>query len=44
LKSLVEHTTNTGQVFCGSKFEGVASIAMAFGGTTFPPWLANDFS
>src|SRR5215216_2298420 len=44
LKSLVEHTTNTGQLFRGSKFEGVASTATAFGGTAFPPWPANDFS
>jgi hypothetical protein len=44
LKSLVEHTTNTGQLFRGSKFEGVASMATAFAGTAFPPWAANDFS
>jgi hypothetical protein len=44
LKSLVEHTTNTGQLFRGSKFEGVANIATAFGGTAFPPCPANDFS
>jgi hypothetical protein len=44
LESLVEHTTNTGQLFRGSKFEGVASTATAFGGTAFPPWAANDFS
>jgi hypothetical protein len=44
LKSLVEHTINTGQLFRGSKFEGVASMATAFGGTAFPPWPANDFS
>src|SRR6185369_8446037 len=44
LKSLVEHTTNTGQLFPGSKFEGVASMATAFGGTAFPPCPANDFS
>jgi hypothetical protein len=44
LESLVEHTINTGQVFCGSKFEGVASTATAIDGTAFPPWVANDFS
>jgi hypothetical protein len=44
LKSLVEQTTKTGQLFRGSKFAGVARTATAFGGTTFPPCAANDFS
>jgi hypothetical protein len=44
LKSLVEQTTKTGQLFRESKFAGVARTATAFGGTTFPPWAANDFS
>src|SRR4030095_9391625 len=44
LKSLVEQTTNTGQLFPGSKFEGVASIATAFGCTAFRPCASNDFS
>src|SRR3954462_3152408 len=44
LESLVEHTTNTGHVFDGLKFEGVASTASALEGTTFPPCVANDFS
>src|SRR5262249_19695679 len=44
LKSLVEQTTNIGQLFRGSKSEGVASMATAVDGTAFPPCVANDFS
>ncbi len=36
-ESLVEHTTNTGQLLLGSKFRGVAMTAIAFGGIMFPP-------
>src|SRR5947208_15283138 len=41
---MVEQITNTGQLFRGSRVLGVASTATAFGGTTFPPCAANDFS
>jgi hypothetical protein len=44
LKSLVEQGINTGQLFVGSKFVGVAKTAIALGGTGLPPWLAYDFS
>jgi hypothetical protein len=44
LKSLVEHGIKTGQLFVGSKFDGVASTATAYGGTGLPPCPAYDFS
>jgi hypothetical protein len=40
----VEQVTNTGQLFVGSKFAGVASTATAYGGTGLPPCPAYDFS
>ena len=40
----MEHGIKTGQLFVGSKFTGVASMARAYGGTGLPPCPAYDFS
>jgi hypothetical protein len=40
----VEQGINTGQLFVGSKFAGVAKTATALGGTGLPPCAAYDFS
>src|SRR4029077_9061643 len=44
MKLLLEQISKPGQVFFGSKFAGVASMATAFGGTGLPPCAAYDFS